>query len=89
MSYIADNLSLHFKCVAFLSGVQIGFGELDYLSREGDGFARVVITQSEPITENFTIPIMAVSFQDFYGAGRTLTEHFGDVGIPDPAECKE
>lgn len=69
--------------------MRIGFGELDYLSREGDGQARVILTHSGTTTENLTIPVMAISFGDFYGAGRNLTDHFDSVRLPDPAECKE
>ena len=68
--------------------MKIAFGELDYRGLEGEGQVRVLVTQSEPLTENLTIPIMAVSFGDFFGSGRTLTEHFDDVDLPDPAECE-
>lgn len=72
----------------FCAGLRIGFAELDYLAIEGSGQARVLVILSEPITENLTVPVMAISFADFFGAGRNLTEHFDDVTIPDPAECK-
>jgi hypothetical protein len=61
---------------------------LDYLALEGDGQARVVLVQTEEITENLTVPIVAVTFGNFFGSGRTLTDHFDDMTLPDPAECK-
>lgn len=68
--------------------MKIAFGEIDYRGLEGEGQAQVLVTQSEPITESLTIPIRAVTFAEFFGSGRMLTEHFDDVDLPDPAECK-
>ena len=72
-------------------GVRIGFGEVDYVASEGDGRARVLLTQAEAITENLTVTLMAVTFAEFFGAGRNLTEHFNEIAdkLPDPAEYEE
>ena len=71
-----------------LTGVKIGFGELDYVANEEEQQAVVLLTQLEAITENLTVPIMAITFQEFFGSGRTLPTDFDLVNLPDPAECK-
>ena len=67
--------------------MRIGFGELDYSSIESDGMATVLLTLSDPITMSLTVPVIAVSFADFFGSGKNLTDHFDDIELPDPAEC--
>lgn len=70
-------------------GVRIGFGELDYVSYEKDGQARVLLTKSGPTTKNLTVPLLVLSFEEFYiEMGRNLSDKFIDVNIPDPAECE-
>ena len=72
-----------------ITGVKVGFSELDYAANEGDGKAAVlVMTQAEPIKESITVPIMAITFEEFFGSGRTLPTDFDLVDLPDPAECK-
>lgn len=72
----------------FSGVVTIDFSEIDYVSSEEGGRARVLLTQSGPMTENITVPVQAVSFQQFFGAGRTLSTQFDDLKLPNPAECK-
>lgn len=67
----------------------IGFGELDYLAREVDGVARVILSRLDPSTEDVTLSLMAVRFDEFFvDMGRNLSSEFDQVSIPDPAECK-
>ena len=72
------------------AGIRIGFGELDYVVREENGVAVVLLTKTEPIAEEVTVPIQALTFREFFvDMGRTLSDEFEGVEIPDPAECKK
>jgi hypothetical protein len=72
----------------FTIGIGLKFGELDYLAFEKDGQAQVTLVQEGEITENLTVPIIAVTFGNFFESGRTLTDDFNSMTLPDPAECK-
>ena len=92
--YILNNIIysyVHLKngfLASIFKGVRIGFGEVDYSVSEGNGKAVVLVTQAEPITENLTVPIVAITYEEFFGSGRTLPSDFDDVELPNPAECK-
>ena len=90
--YILNNIYsyVHLKngfLASIFKGVRIGFGEVDYSVSEGNGKAVVLVTQAEPITENLTVPIVAITYEEFFGSGRTLPSDFDDVELPNPAEC--
>ena len=87
--FISQHKNIDLWVLACTSGVRIGFGELDYAANEGDRMATILLTKLGATTENLTVPIMALSFDEFYNdMGRKLSDKFDDVAIPDPAECK-
>lgn len=53
--------------------------------------ANIELTSLDPITENITIPIQVLTYDEFYrDMGRSLSADFDTVDIPpDPAECEE
>lgn len=52
--------------------------------------ANIVLTALDPITEEVTIPIQAMTYDEFYSdMGKSLSVEFDSVNIPpDPAECE-
>ena len=67
--------------------MRIRFAELDFVAPES-GVARVFLSKTEPLTENVTVPLMAYTYEEFYGMGMTLPSEFDSVSIPDAAECE-
>lgn len=58
------------------------------MASEGNGEIVVVVTKSEEITANLTVPIKIFTIGEFYSMGRTLTSEFSGLNIPDEAECE-
>lgn len=70
------------------SALRVGFTELDYVSNEGDAMAKVVLSVSDSGSQNVTIPLVVVSFDEFFRVmGKTLPSEF-TMDLPDEAECK-
>jgi len=62
---------------------------VDYVGYEKDGQSTILLTSLGPITKDFTVPLMILSFEEFFTQmGRNLSDQFDSVVIPDPAECK-
>ena len=71
------------------AAVRIRFRELDYSANEGDAMATVVLVVSESSSQPVTIPIIVMSFDEFFRVrNRTLPNSFDTVDLPDEAECE-
>lgn len=55
---------------------------------EDDGQVRIRVTKREQTTENLTILIMALSFDEFNRTVKHLPDEFDGIVLPDPAECE-
>ena len=70
------------------AGIRIGFGETDYVANERDLQARIILTKLESTTEDVTVAVRLVTFEEFQLLNRTLPSTITEAIIPDPAECE-
>lgn len=61
---------------------------MDYTGEEEREEICIPLVKSERTTENVTVPLMILTFQEFFDMGNTLPSAFNGTEIPDEAECK-
>lgn len=61
---------------------------MDYVAHEGEGQITVLLTKLEATTENITVPVTLVTFEEFEKLNREFESVNSIVQIPDAAECK-
>ncbi len=66
----------------------IKFGEVDRTFNEGNKEATVLVTKSGLLPQDLVVPLMALSFDEYYALGIPLSDEFNTMNFPDPAECK-
>ncbi len=69
---------MHFACV---TGIQVGFGEVDYRAVERAGGVNVVVQKRNQNVGNLTFTIKTLPYSK-------VDRRPGDVELPDPAERK-
>lgn len=66
-----------------LTGIQVGFGELDYRGIEGNKQVSIVVQKKDQNANNLTLKIQTLTFDEL-----ELGLKPQDVELPDAAECK-
>ena len=83
MCVCASEFNLHFLSL----GLQIGFGQDDYVQIENLGPVSVEILKEGTNSGDVTVRITPFTFEQFDNAGFTLPDPLQNMDI-DPAECK-
>lgn len=70
------------------AAITIGFTEVDYVTSEEGGQAKVILTVADsPI--NLTIPLIIMSFEEFFNNSNRKLPQAINFDNRDPAECKK
>lgn len=78
-------IEYHIKLIGcILTGIHIGFGEVDYKANENEGGVEVIVQKIDENFEKIVVSIKTLTFDEL-DPSRVLTESAN----VDPAECKQ